>query len=211
MPRPPKTTKKAKKAATPAPERSRRTLERLANVVPHPRYGTEIEPSGLVGEDDVIPPPPDWSKDVIFPESAIPADVRKQNFTTMSHLHWYVDTLRDCRTCRRPFIFFAREQQYWYETLRFRVEAECWECVECRASLRTVRQHFQRYGELVGQAALSNVEMLALATDATFLWNQGILRDAQRLRRIKNRALRQVPEAAATRAIEALVASLPKP
>ncbi|MFO0668169.1 MAG: hypothetical protein U0235_00900 [Polyangiaceae bacterium] len=85
------------------------------------------------------------------------------------------------------------------------------ECVECRASLRTVRQHFQRYGELVGKAALSNEEMLALATDAVFLWNQSILRDAQRLRRIKNRALRQVPEAAATRAIEALVASLPKP
>lgn len=190
---------------------STRTLERLANVVPHPRYGTEIVPSGLVGKDDVIPGPPEWSKDVTFPESAIPADVRKQNFSTMSHLHWYVDTLRDCWMCKRPFLFFAREQQYWYETLRFRVEAGCHECVECRAGLRTVRRRLKRYGELVGKPELTDEDMLALASDAAFLWTKGLLRDEQRLRRIRNRALRQVPERAATRALDELVASLPKP
>jgi hypothetical protein len=201
-------------------KRSTRTLERLANVVPHPRYGTEIVPSGLVGEDDVIPGPPEWSKgylaisgreeDVTFPESAIPADWRKQNFTTMSHLNWYVDTLRDCSMCKRPFLFFAREQQYWYETLRFRVEADCHECVECRASLRTIRRRLKRYGELVGKRELTDEDVLALASDVAFLWTKGLLRDEQRLRQIRNRARRQVPEGATTRALDELVASLPK-
>jgi hypothetical protein len=128
----------------------------------------------------------------------------------MSHLHWYVDTLRDCWMCKRPFLFFAREQQYWYETLRFRVEAGCNECVECRAGLRTVRRRLKRYGELLGTRELTDEDMLALASDAAFLWTKGLLRDEQRLRRIRNRALRQVPERAATRALDALVASLPK-
>lgn len=202
--------RKPKKPKSSSPRHSTRTLERLASVVPHPRYGTEIVPSGLVGDDDVIPGPPSWSKDVTFPESAIPADVRKQSFSTMSHLYWYVDTLRDCRRCKRPFLFFAREQQYWYETLRFRVETTCNECVECRASLRTVRRRLKRYGELVGKRDLADDDLLALASDVAFLWNEGLLRDEQRLRRIRNRALRQVPERAATRVLDELVASLPK-
>jgi hypothetical protein len=53
-------------------------------------------------------------------------------------------------------------------------------------------------------------DMLALASDVAFLWTKGLLRDEQRLRRIRNRALRQVPERAATRALVALVASLPQ-
>lgn len=193
-----------------SPQRPRQMLERLAQVVEHPRYGTEIVPSGQVGEGDVIPGPPEWSKDVTFPESAIRADVYKQNFSTMSHLHWYVDTLRDCWVCKRPFLFFAREQQYWYETLRFRVEADCRECVECRAGLRAVRRRVKRYGELVGRPELTDEDMLALASDAAFLWTRGLLRDEQRLRRIRNRARRQVPDRAATRALDELVASLPK-
>lgn len=202
--------RRSKKTGSPSPRRSAQTLERLDNVVPHPRYGTEIVPSGRVGEGSVIPPPPAWSKDVTFPESAIPADVRKQSFSTMSHLHWYVDTLRDCRTCKRPFLFFAREQQYWYETLRFRVETECIDCVECRASLRTVRRRLKRYGELVVERDLSDEDMRALASDVAFLWTKGILRDEQRLRRIRNRARRQVPDGAATRALDEVVASLTK-
>jgi hypothetical protein len=112
--------------------------------------------------------------------------------------------------CKRPFLFFAREQQYWYETLHFRVEADCNECVECRAGLRTVRWRLKRYGELVGKRELADEDMLALASDVAFLWTKGLLRDEQRLRRIRNRALRQVPERAATRALDELVASLPK-
>lgn len=200
----------SKKTKTRSRRRSARTLERLADLVPHPRYGTEIVPSGQVGDEDVIPEPPEWSKDVIFPESAIPADVLRQNYSTMSHLHWYVDTLRDCRMCKRPFIFFAREQQFWYETLRFRVEVDCRECFECRASLRAVRRRLKRYGELVGKRELTDADMLALASDAAFLWTRGLLRDEQRLRRIRNRAHRQVPDRAATRALDELVASLPK-
>lgn len=198
-----------KKKTPRSPRRSDRTLERLANVVPHPRYGTEPIPSGEVGEGDVVPEPPAWSKDVYFPETAIRADVRKQNYSTMSHLHWYVDTLRDCRVCKRPFLFFAREQQYWYETLRFRVEADCHECVECRASLRTIQRRLKRYGELVGQKELTDEEMLELASAIAFLWTKGLLHDEQRLRRVRNRALRQVPNGAATRALDEFVKSLP--
>jgi len=163
-----------------------------------------------VGPDDVIRDPPEWSKDVTFRETAIPADVSKQNFTTMSHTYWYVDTLRDCWMCKRPFLFFAREQQYWYETLHLRLEVECRECVECRASLRTVRRRLKRYGELVNTRELQNGDLLMLASDVAFLWSKGLVRNEQRLRQIRNRALRQVPDSAATRVLNDLVASLPK-
>lgn len=172
---------------------SRRTLERLAKVVPHPRYGSQPIASGEVDDVDEIPKPRSWSKDVYFPETAIRADFRKQNFSTMSHMHWYVDTLRDCRTCNRPFLFFAREQQYWFEVLRFRVEADCDQCVECRASLRTVRRRLKRYGELIGKSELTDEEMLHLASDVAFLWDKCLLENEQVLRRTRNRALRQVP------------------
>ena len=153
-------------------------------------------PSGQVPEGVSVPEPPSWSDDVYFPESAIPADVSKHNFTTMSHRHWYVDTLRDCRACKRPFLFFAREQRYWYETLRFRVEAECWDCPRCRARIRTLRFRFHRYGELVGGRDLTDSELDTLADDAAFLGTSGLLRDEGRLRQIRNRALRQVPDGA---------------
>ena len=112
-------------------------------------------------EDYFKNPNPDALIIFVADHLSIPADVRKQNFSTMSHLHWYVDTLRDCRRCKRPFLFLAREQQYWYETLRFRVETDCYECVECRASLRTVRRRLKRYRELVGKRELTDEDMLA--------------------------------------------------
>ena len=62
----------------------------------------------------------------------------------------------------------------------------------------------------IGKRDLTDEDMLALASDVAFLWTKGLLRDEQRLRRIRNRALRQVPERAATRALDELVASLPK-
>ena len=82
--------------------------------------------------------------------------------------------------------------------------------MECRASLRSVRRRLKRYGELVGQRELPDEDLLALASDVAFLWTNGVLRDEQRLRRIRNRALRQVPDGSATRALDELVASLPK-
>ena len=53
-----------------------------------------------------------------FPESAIPADESRQNYSVIPRL-CYVDELRRCRKCDRDFIFFAREQHFWYEVLRF--------------------------------------------------------------------------------------------
>ena len=37
----------------------------------------------------------------------------------------YFDAKRVCRKCERPFLFFAEEQKYWYEDLRFPLEADC--------------------------------------------------------------------------------------
>ncbi len=41
-----------------------------------------------------------------------------------------------CRTCARTFLFFAREQQYWYEDLHFYIDTDCVHCPTCRGSRR---------------------------------------------------------------------------
>ena len=66
-----------------------------------------------------------YNRATIFPETAIPANLRKQTHATVS-CDWYVDILKTCRSCRRQYIFYALEQKHWYEELKFYVDSiEC--------------------------------------------------------------------------------------
>jgi hypothetical protein len=150
----------------------------------------------------------EYRQDIIFPESAIMADYRRQNFSTLPRHYYYVDVLRECRACHRPFLFFAREQQYWYEVLRFYSDADCVECAECRRSDRTLRLRFKRYSENVTRTDLPDEELATLVSDAVFLWRAGLLRNEQLLRRLRNLARRRIPDSKATKSMDTAISEL---
>lgn len=196
----------------------KRPRPRPGDLVPHPRYGTTSRPR--LG-DRIAPARLKLTREeiaqsywgyrgpgvTIFPESAIAADLSRQNFSVVPRTY-YVDLLRTCRGCGRPFIFFAREQKHWYETLGFFVDADCVRCVECRQSDRRFRRRFQRYAEHVGRPDLSDKELATLLKDAVFLFEAGVLRNEQRLRRLKNVALARIPSDPAAERIARLIGEL---
>src|SRR3569832_1064345 len=97
----------------------------LQEIVPHPRYGRTVVPSGCEATEAQIRGSfYGYRDETIFPQSAIPADLTRQNFTTFPR-GYYVDILKVCRACGRSFLFFAREQRHWYEVLRFYIDADC--------------------------------------------------------------------------------------
>ena len=181
------------------------TRHKLQDIVPHPRYGDTVVPSGCkASAEEVRGSFWRYSSDTIFPESAIRADVTRQNYTVIPR-GYYVDTLKQCRTCGRSFIFFAREQQHWYEALGFYIDADCVHCPECRRSDQQLRRRFRRYSELVARADLHDRDLVTLVGDAVFLWQAGVLRDEQRLRRLRNLARRRIPGSTARTSIDRVI------
>jgi hypothetical protein len=169
-------------------------------LVPHPRFGDRSIPSGYYAPLEVIRAFYCYDRPPVFPESAIPADVSRQNYSVRPRL-CYVDMLRGCRKCGRDFIFFAREQQSWYEALGFWVEADCVHCSECRRSDHRLRQRFQRFSQAIAKGNVDDEELATLVEDAVFLSEAGVLRNEQKLRRLKNLAKARIPDSGAYRAI----------
>lgn len=180
----------------------------MPDLVPHPRYGTTVVPSGCTAtEAEVRRSFYGYSDRTIYPESAILADFSRQNYSTFPR-GYYVDMLADCRTCRRPFLFFAREQKYWYEDLHFYIDTDCVHCPLCRAASHEHRDRLRRYGEHIGRDDLDAAQLVTLVGDVVFLWQAGTLHDEQKLRRLRNLAQRRIPHDPATASIERLVAGL---
>jgi hypothetical protein len=51
----------------------------------------------------------------------------------------YCDVRRRCSDCNNKFIFSAKEQQYWYETLKFIIYSSPQQCLTCRRKRRGVK------------------------------------------------------------------------
>jgi len=193
------------KKANSVPKRRATTI---AGVVPHPRYGNTIVSSGCnVASEEIRASFYRYRGETIFPESVIQADTTRQNFTVFPR-GYYVDMLKLCRTCRRPFIFFAREQRHWYEILRFYIDADCVHCPECRRSNQELRRRFRRYSESIGHTDLNDNCLMQLAEDALFLWKAGVVRDEQRLRELRKLAMRRIPGTGAATSIDQVLAEL---
>lgn len=176
-----------------------------SNLVPHSRFGKTIRRSDYDVDDAAIRSEcPKDDDEVIFPESAIPADLRRQNYMTVPR-RWYVDVLKTCRNCRRRFIFYAAEQKYWYENLRIPIYAACAKCPECRKTNQTLRRRFQRFSQAVTRSDLTDDDFATLVLDAVFLWENGILQKREKLNRLRSQARRRIPNRRATREIEELL------
>ena len=163
------------------------------HFVEHPRYGSVPHTSGVkVAEDRIREGFWSLRQEAMFPESVLLADTSKQNYAVFPRAY-YVDVQRQCRMCNRPFIFFAREQCYWYETLRFFVDADCVHCPACRRESRTSQRRIRRYSDLMAKPVHTTGELETLVDDALYLFVRGALRNLSTLGALKNKALKAIP------------------
>ncbi|MCJ7830327.1 MAG: zinc-ribbon domain-containing protein [Desulfobacterales bacterium] len=121
-----------------------------------------------------------YIQQIIFPETAIRADVMKQN-AGCSPRRLYVDIARPCRSCGRWFIFYALEQKFWYEILGFFVDSDCLHCQECRHVEHELKNGIDRYGLLLSKDAKTDAEWQELSDLADFLHAQGYIKKAETL------------------------------
>jgi Probable zinc-ribbon domain len=176
-----------------------------ADLVPHPRYGSAPHVSGLTFSEGLIRAG-FWrhQREQLFVHSVLVADATKQNYSVFP-CEFYVDVLRTCRNCSRPFIFFALEQRHWYETLRFSIDADCVLCSPCRRDARSVRRRLRRYSDLRQKPLRSDRELMFLVDDGAYLIARGVLRNLSTLGQLKNEALKRIPEFRGTsKLVEAL-------
>lgn len=103
----------------------------------HPVYG-EVPivpgPGATGGTGRLWVYDPDFRPDL--PAGAVRGDPRRQLFCCDVPRYYYVDLERTCHDCRTPFVFSAREQKHWYETLGFRLDASATRCLPCRRAFR---------------------------------------------------------------------------
>jgi hypothetical protein len=178
-----------------------------ADIVRHRRYGSAPRPSGLrVPEEEIRKSFWRYRGERLFPETAIAADVSKQPLS-IGPRFYYVDMLRECRSCHRPFIFFALEQRYWYETLGFVIDADCVLCPDCRRESQALRRRTRRYSDLVRKQDLTPKELQFLVDDAAFLFTKGVLKNTNPLGHLKNRALKMIPDYPGVQALAQLLAN----
>ena len=134
-----------------------------------------------------------WASGTVYLDSVLIADATKQNYTVSPH-RYYVDSLKRCRDCQHEFIFFATEEQHWFETLGFFIGADCVRCPKCRTADQTLRRRFQRYSKNISRKDLSDEEFTTLLKDTLFLYESSLLKTDQQLRRLRNQARKRLPD-----------------
>jgi len=163
------------------------------DYVPHPRYGQGPRITGLNPESDYATGKVflHWhsSENVRIPNTAIAADLSRQKPATVAVTH-YFDAKRVCADCRKPFIFFAAEQKYWYEELGFPLESDCVRCVPCRKKQQGVESTRQRYEELFHVQDRTPEQDLEMVECSLMLVEAGLFgkRQLERIRGILKKA-----------------------
>ncbi len=126
-----------------------KTSESKKEYVDHPRYGAKPIDSGIsINKAQIEIGRWRYSTLKYFPQTAIPADIEKQNYSIFPR-SFYVDIEEQCEVCSRHFIFFALEQKYWFEELGFWVDSHCTRCIECRKKDQELKQLHLKYQKLV--------------------------------------------------------------
>jgi hypothetical protein len=136
--------------------------EDFKDYVEHPRYGRKPRTTSLNPKDE-YPVVLSWrsTKHSRIPFTAVEANPQKQNKPTVPITH-YFDEKRVCESCKRPFLFFAQEQKYWYEEIGFGLDSDCVRCHLCRKRQRGLRRLKMRTEELFhlpNRSIRENLEM----------------------------------------------------
>jgi hypothetical protein len=67
---------------------------------------------------------------------AVRGNPEKQTFCDYEPYLAYFDVELRCKDCEQQFLFSAREQQFWYEQVKFWVQSRPKQCVPCRRARR---------------------------------------------------------------------------
>src|SRR5262249_10185870 len=97
-----------------------------------------------------------------LPRGAVRGDITRQVYCCDTPRYFYVDEPRTCVQCRRPFVFGAAEQKFWYETMRFNFASTAVRCVECRRQRRSDRALREQMAAAVAAVEAAPVEPAAL-------------------------------------------------
>ena len=157
----------------------------MTNYVNHPRYGREPILSGNSYTKQEIENAFWWYKSVrYFPETAIPAVIEKQ-CDSLYPRQLYVDIEEQCVDCHRAFIFFAKEQQYWFEELKFWIDAHAIKCFECRKKTRAINRLQITYANLIIKEHITFEETQLLKSSAQQLFESGVIKKINKVNAIR--------------------------
>ena len=187
-----------------------RAHDKTVGLVPHPREREMARRAhgraARMTAAEILARVPQLRCGTVLLETAVLANVERQQYF-WSPRPVYVDLLKRCLACRRPFLFYANEQRFWYETLHFNTDVDCVKCVPCRKHDRRVKAATERYAVAVQAKRLDAAAMKTLVDDALYLLEQGLVRNLARLGAIKNRAQRELGAYAGTRRLALTLAS----
>lgn len=159
--------------------KKRKTMHKA--YVKHPRYGDKpISTGANFPVSEIVRAHWQYNEESIFPDTAILADTSVQNYS-MYPIEIYVDIEKQCRDCGRWFIFFAQEQKYWFEVLRFYVDADCVKCIECRKKEQNIKNMMREYELLSKNKNRSNKETSKLKNIALELFQLGYIKDRNKV------------------------------
>jgi hypothetical protein len=144
-------------------------------VRPHELYGDipliQKQYKGSDGRQyELMEYDPDYSPPL--PPGAVRGDVRRQEFCPACHVprYFYLDQDKACVQCGNDFIFSAKEQKYWYETLKFNFNSIAIRCPRCRKARRTesgLRAQIAAAREALQSSPEDPTHLLALAESIT--------------------------------------------
>ena len=156
----------------------------MKDYVNHPRYGIFPIPSGYKYRIDEIQFA-HWRYGSlkIYPETAIPANIDKQNYAIYPR-SIYVDIEEKCVDCKRYYIFFALEQKYWFEELNFWVDSHSIKCNECRKKDHVIKKMQNQYCYLVTKNARTPEDTMLLKSIAQELFELGYIKNINKVNQI---------------------------
>lgn len=114
-----------------------------------------------------------WACDVcIRSEKAILTKPKLQNYRTTPY-YAYFDTTRTCRSCNTKFVFSKEEKVFWFEELKFWIEAKPVNCLDCRKTIRQLKLENATLSEILkkDKAIITSVE-LVMVIDIYAKWQK---------------------------------------
>jgi hypothetical protein len=163
-----------------------------SEFVEHPRFGRGPRYTNVSPRDKPLGYRlRNYNSDDLIDGTAVEADLEKQPPSPIPVLY-YFDLKRVCVDCNRPFIFFAEEQKFWYESLGFSLGADCIRCINCRKQQQGNEQRRHRYEELLHKQQRSIEEDFQMAECCIELIESGLFhnRQTERIRMLLNRIAR---------------------
>lgn len=154
------------------------TPKTKVHIISLPIFGLDLSQFGLEQSSGYRFPV------ISFPDTAVQSDLKELNGLEPDV---YLDTLFKCKSCEKYFIFFASEQKYWYETLRFNINARPIECSPCRVGSKKIKNASKMLAEFILKDELSESERKDLERASSILFEAGVIKKSGTLQKIRNK------------------------